>query len=54
MRSRRDPHCTVREGFAHSVANMMATESYHSGRKQYWDAASETISDRAPDAPASA
>jgi hypothetical protein len=27
---------------------MMSTESYWSGKKQYWDAASETFSDRAP------
>ncbi len=39
MRSRQQPHCTVREGFAHSVACMMATEAYWSGRKQYWDTA---------------
>lgn len=48
MRSRQQPHCTVQDGLAHSVANMMATEAYWSGKKQYWDAASETYSDRAP------
>ena len=48
MRSRQQPHCTVREGFAHSVANMMSTESYLSGKKQYWDEASETIVDHSP------
>ncbi len=48
MRSRQQPHCTVREGFAHSVACMMATEAYWSGRKQYWDTATETFSDRGP------
>ena len=48
MRSRQQPHCTVKEGFAHSVANMMSTESYWSGKKQYWDAAREEIVDRAP------
>ncbi len=48
MRSRQQPHCTVENGFAHSVANMMATEAYWSGKKQYWDTASETFSDRAP------
>jgi predicted dehydrogenase len=47
LRSRQQPHCTVQNGFAHSVASIMATEAYHSGRKQYWDAATETISDRA-------
>jgi len=27
---------------------MMAAESYWSGKKQYWDPASETFSDRRP------
>ena len=48
MRSRQQPHATVHDGFAHSVACMMAAQSYVSGRKMYWDAASETIVDRAP------
>ncbi len=47
LRSREQPHCTVEDGFAHSVACMMATQSYWSGRKVYWDAASETIRDHA-------
>jgi predicted dehydrogenase len=47
MRSRQQPHATVHDGFAHSVACMMATEAYWSGRKIYWDAASEMISDTA-------
>src|ERR1700675_821171 len=49
MRSRQQPHCTVHEGFAHSVASMMAAESYWSGKKQYWDTTNETILDRAPE-----
>jgi predicted dehydrogenase len=48
MRSRQQPNCTVQDGFAHSVACMMAAEAYSSGKKQYWDAATETILDRAP------
>jgi predicted dehydrogenase len=48
IRSRQQPHCTVTDGLAHSVANMMATESYWSGRKQYWDPAKEEIVDRPP------
>ena len=48
MRSRQQPHCTVQDGFAHSVACIMAAEAYSSGKKQYWDAAAETILDRAP------
>jgi predicted dehydrogenase len=48
MRSRKPPHCTVREGFAHSAANMMATESYWSGKRQYWDAANEAVAEQVP------
>jgi predicted dehydrogenase len=48
MRSRRQPNCTMQDGFAHSVACMMSAQAYSSGKKQYWDAASETIVDREP------
>jgi hypothetical protein len=48
MRSRQQPNCTVQDGFAHSVACMMAAEAYSSGKKTYWDAATETIVDQAP------
>ena len=48
MRSRKDPHATVQNGFAHSVACMMATQSYWSGKKMYWDAAGERIVDQMP------
>jgi predicted dehydrogenase len=47
MRSRQQPHCTVQDGFAHSVACIMSAQSYWSGKKQYWDVASETIVDHA-------
>ena len=47
IRSRQQPHCTVQDGFAHSVANIMATQSYWSGKKQYWEVATETIVDHA-------
>jgi predicted dehydrogenase len=50
MRSRQQPHCSVREGYAHSVACMMAAEAYWSGKKQYWDAANEKIVDQPPQA----
>jgi predicted dehydrogenase len=43
MRSRQQPHCTVQNGFAHSVACMMATQAYWTGKKQYWDAVNEKI-----------
>jgi len=46
MRSRQQPHCTVDNGFAHSVACMMSTEAYWSGKKQYWNATEEMIQDR--------
>jgi len=45
MRSRQQPHCTVQDGFAHSVACMMAAQSYWSGKKLYWERATETILD---------
>ena len=48
MRSRQQPHATVHDGFAHSVACMMAAESYWSGKKVYWDAATETITESMP------
>ena len=48
MRSRQQPHATVREGFAHSVACIMAAQSYWSGKKLFWNAQSETISDSMP------
>jgi len=49
MRSRHQPHCSVDEGFAHSVACIMAAEAYWSGTRKYWDAAGQTIQDRAPE-----
>jgi predicted dehydrogenase len=45
LRTRRQPHCTVREGFSHSVACMMAAQAYWSGKKMYWDFKTETILD---------
>jgi hypothetical protein len=50
LRSRTPPHCTVNEGFSHSVACTMAAQSYWSGRKVYWDAAAEAILDHPPTA----
>jgi hypothetical protein len=48
MRSRKQPHATVHDGFSHSVACMMAAQAYWSGKKVYWDAAVEQIADQAP------
>lgn len=45
IRSRQQPHCTVDNGFSHSVACMMSAEAYWSGKKQYWNAAKEEIQD---------
>jgi len=45
MRSRQQPHATVDNGFSHSVACMMSTEAYWSGKKQFWNAAAEMIQD---------
>jgi predicted dehydrogenase len=48
MRSRSQPHATVHDGFAHSVACMMSAQSYWSGKKVYWDPVAEMILDHAP------
>jgi hypothetical protein len=48
LRSRQEPHATVRDGYAHSVACVMAAQSFWAGKKLYYDAATETILDRAP------
>ena len=48
MRSREQPHATVHNGFAHSVACTMAAQSYWTGKKVFWDAKTETISDSLP------
>jgi len=52
MRSRQQPRCTVRDGFAHSVACMMAAQSYWSGKKLYWEGSTETILDHRVEATA--
>jgi predicted dehydrogenase len=43
MRSRKQPNATVHDGYAHSVACIMAARAYREGKKLYWDEASETI-----------
>jgi predicted dehydrogenase len=48
LRSRHQPNATVRHGFSHSVACIMAAQSYWSGKKLYWDPAAEEIVDHAP------
>jgi predicted dehydrogenase len=48
LRTREQPHATVEAGFSQSVASMMATEAYWSGKKVYWDASKEEIVDHNP------
>jgi predicted dehydrogenase len=48
MRSRQQPVATVHDGFAQSVACIMATKAYWTGKKQYWDAKAEEITDHPP------
>lgn len=45
LRSRQQPHCTVDNGFSRSVACIVSTQAYWSGKKQYWNAAAEAIQD---------
>ena len=45
LRSRKPPNATVRHGFAHSVACIMAARAYREGRKLFWDARTEEITD---------
>jgi predicted dehydrogenase len=47
MRSRKQPSATVDHGFSHSVACMMAAESYWKGVRVWWDTEREEIVDRA-------
>jgi hypothetical protein len=48
LRDRKQPNATVHQGFAHSVACMMARRSYWSGKRIYWDPKAEAILDEAP------
>jgi predicted dehydrogenase len=50
IRTRQQPIATVHDGFGHSVACIMAAESYWTGKKLYWDPAKEEILDRTPQA----
>jgi hypothetical protein len=48
LRSRQQPHSTVSDGYAHSVACIMAAESFWAGRRLYYDPVTETILDHLP------
>jgi hypothetical protein len=43
MRDRREPNATVDHGFSHSIACIMAAQSYWSGKCTYWNPATEEI-----------
>ena len=49
LRSRDQPHATVQNGFGHSVACIMAAQSYWLGKKLFWDAKNEQILDHPPE-----
>ena len=46
LRTRKQPNATVLDGYAHSVAVIMAARSYREGKKLYWDPKTEEIVDR--------
>ena len=48
LRTRQQPHSTVEAGFSQSLASIMATEAYWSGKKVYWDAVKEEMVDDNP------
>jgi predicted dehydrogenase len=50
LRGRKPPNATVRHGFAHSVACIMAARAYREGRKLYWDPGTESILDHPAEA----
>src|SRR5437870_2156843 len=49
LRSRKQPNATVRHGYSHAVAVIMAARAYREGKKLWWDSRSETIVDHAPE-----
>ncbi|MFB3920489.1 MAG: Gfo/Idh/MocA family protein [Terriglobia bacterium] len=50
LRAGRQPSAPVQAGFAHSVACIMATQSYWEGKRLYWDPKTETILNHPPTA----
>jgi hypothetical protein len=46
MRSRSQPNATVDHGFSHSIVCIMATESFWTGKRLYWDSQREAITDQ--------
>jgi len=48
LRSRDQPNATIDDGFAHSVAVIMAALAQREGKKRYWDADAEEILEHPP------
>ena len=48
MRDRKQPNATVDHGFSHSIACIMAAQAYWSGKRLYWKADTEEITDQRP------
>jgi hypothetical protein len=48
LRTRKQPNATVQNGFSHSVACMMATQAYWTGKRIYFDPKTEQILDHPP------
>ncbi len=47
MQDRREPNANVDHGFSHAIVCIMATQSYWSGKRLYWDPVKEEILDHA-------
>jgi len=45
MRDRKTPNANVDHGFSHAIACIMATQSYWSGKRLYWDPSKDEIRD---------
>lgn len=48
LRSHKQPNATVEDGFAHSIAVIMAARAQQEGKKLFWDARTEQILDNPP------
>lgn len=46
MQSRKQPNATVDHGFSHAIVCIMAAQSYWSGKRLYWDAQNEKITEQ--------
>lgn len=46
MRARQEPNANVDHGFSHAIVTIMAAQSYWSGKKLYWNPATEEIVDQ--------